>query len=95
LINFLRNIFIIPELRKRVIFTFLLLAVYRIGSQIVTPGINLEALEMYFKQMQGGIFGFIDMFTGRNMFKMTIFALGIMPYISASIILQLLTVVIP
>jgi len=95
LITFLRNIFIVPELRKRVLFTFLLLAVYRIGSQIVSPGINVDALEQFFQQARGTFLGFIDMFSGRNMSRMTIFALGIMPYISASIILQLLQVVWP
>ncbi len=95
MITFLRNIFIVPELRKRVIFTFLLLAVYRIGSQIVSPGINVDALEQFFQQARGTFLGFIDMFSGRNMSRMTIFALGIMPYISASIILQLLQVVWP
>jgi len=94
-ITFIRNIFIIPELRKRVIFTFLMLAVYRIGSQIIIPGINIEALQQFFEQAQGTILGFLDMFSGRNMSRMTIFALGIMPYISASIILQLLQVVWP
>ncbi|MEN8222536.1 MAG: preprotein translocase subunit SecY [Acidobacteriota bacterium] len=95
MITFLRNIFIIPELRKRIFFTFLLLAVYRVGAHIVTPGINIEALVKFFEQQQGSLFGFIDMFSGGNMSKMTIFAIGIMPYISASIILQLLQVVWP
>jgi len=95
LITFLRNIFVIPELRKRVVFTFLMLAVYRIGSQIVIPGINIEALQQFFEQNKGTFLGFLDMFSGRNMSRMTIFALGIMPYISASIILQLLQVVWP
>ena len=87
--------FMIPELRKRIFFTFLLLAVYRVGAHIVTPGINIEALIKFFEQQQGSLFGFIDMFSGGNMSKMTIFAIGIMPYISASIILQLLQVVWP
>ncbi len=95
MIKFFRNIFIIPELRKRIIFTFLLLAVYRMGSQIVTPGINIEALQEIFARAKDTIFGFIDMFSGQNMGRMTIFALGIMPYISSSIILQLLQVVWP
>ncbi len=95
MIKFFRNIFIIPELRKRIFFTFLLLAVYRVGAHIVTPGINIEALIKFFEQQQGSLFGFIDMFSGGNMSKMTIFAIGIMPYISASIILQLLQVVWP
>jgi len=95
LIRFIRNIFIIPELRKRVIFTLLLLAVYRMGSQIVTPGLNSEALKQFFDLLKGTFFGFMDMFSGKNISRMTIFALGVMPYISASIILQLLQVVWP
>jgi len=95
LITFIRNIFIIPELRKRVLFTFFLLAVYRMGSQIYTPGINIEALARFVEMSKDTLFGFIDMFSGQNMSKMTIFAIGIMPYISASIILQLLQVVWP
>ncbi|MCP4214710.1 MAG: preprotein translocase subunit SecY [bacterium] len=95
MITFIRNIFIIPELRRRVMFTLLLLAVYRMGSQIYTPGINIEALAQFFQQAKDTLFGFIDMFSGQNMSKMTIFAIGIMPYISASIILQLLQVVWP
>jgi preprotein translocase subunit SecY len=95
LIRFIRNIFVIPELRRRVIFTLLLLAVYRMGSQIVTPGLNSEALKQFFEALQGTFFGFMDMFSGKNISRMTIFALGVMPYISASIILQLLQVVWP
>jgi preprotein translocase subunit SecY len=95
LIRFIRNIFAIPELRKRVIFTLLLLAVYRMGSQIVTPGLNSDALRQFFEALQGSFFGFMDMFSGNNISKMTIFALGVMPYISSSIILQLLQVVWP
>lgn len=91
----IRNIFSIPELRKRVIFTLLLLAVYRIGAQIPNPGISGPALAEFWESQKGTIFGFIDLFSGRNMSRMTIFALGIMPYISASIILQLLQVVWP
>ena len=95
MITFFRNIFIIPELRRRILFTFLLLAVYRMGSQIVTPGINVEAMEEIFARAKDTIVGFLDMFSGQNLGRMTIFALGIMPYISASIILQLLQVVWP
>ena len=95
MIRFIRNIFVIPELRRRVIFTLLLLAVYRMGSQIVTPGLNSEALKQFFEALQGTFFGFMDMFSGKNISRMTIFALGVMPYISASIILQLLQVVWP
>jgi preprotein translocase subunit SecY len=91
----IRNIFSIPDLRKRVIFTLLLLAVYRIGAQIPSPGISAPALEEFWQMQRGTILGFVDLFTGRSMSRMTIFALGIMPYISASIILQLLQVVWP
>ena len=90
-----KNIFAIPELRKRVLFTFGLLAVYRLGSKIPTPGINAAALKSWLTRAQGTMFGLYDMFSGNNLSQMTIFALGIMPYISASIILQLLTVVWP
>jgi preprotein translocase subunit SecY len=95
MLDSVRNIFSIPELRKRVIFTLLLLAVYRIGGQIPTPGISSSALAEFWQSQKGTILGFVDMFSGSYMSKMTIFALGIMPYISASIILQLLTVVWP
>ena len=89
------NIFAIPELRKRVLFTFGLLAVYRVGGHIPTPGINAKALEQLTTAAANNLFGLYDMFSGRNLSQMTIFALGVMPYISASIILQLLTVVWP
>ncbi len=95
MLDSIRNIFSIPELRKRVIFTLLLLAVYRIGAQIPNPGISADALAEFWQAQKGSILGFIDLFSGRNMSRMTIFALGIMPYISASIILQLLQVVWP
>ena len=91
----LRNIWDIPDLRKRVLFTLGLLAVYRLGNHIPTPGINAAALIDFFEQNKGNWFGLVDMFSGGNLAKVTIFALGIMPYISASIILQLLTVVWP
>ena len=85
----------IPELRKRVLFTLLMLAVYRIGVQVPTPGINSEALTAFFQQNAGTLFGMFNMFSGGALENFSIFALGIMPYISASIIMQLLTVVIP
>ncbi|NOR21967.1 MAG: preprotein translocase subunit SecY [Candidatus Aminicenantes bacterium] len=91
----IRNIFSIPDLRKRIIFTLLILAVYRVGWQVPNPGISGAALQEFWEQQRGTILGFVDLFSGRNMSKMTIFALGIMPYISASIILQLLQVVWP
>jgi preprotein translocase subunit SecY len=90
-----KNIFNIPDLRKRILFMLGLLAVYRIGAFIPTPGIDANALEQFFAEAQGTVFGFLDMFSGGNFGRMTIFALGIMPYITASIILQLLTVVWP
>ena len=91
----LRNIWDIPDLRKRVLFTLGLLAVYRLGNHIPTPGINAQALIDFFEQNRANWFGLVDMFSGGNLAKVTVFALGIMPYISASIILQLLTVVWP
>ncbi len=95
MLDSIRNIFSIPELRKRVIFTLVLLAVYRIGGQIPNPGLSAAALEEFWMSQTGSLLDFIDLFSGQNMSRMTIFALGIMPYISASIILQLLTVVWP
>jgi preprotein translocase subunit SecY len=91
----LRNIFAIPELRARVLFTLALLGVFRIGHHIPTPGVNTEALALLAEQARGTMFGLYDMFSGGNLSRVTIFALGVMPYISASIILQLLTVVWP
>src|SRR5512144_2722148 len=91
----LRNIWDIPDLRKRVLFTLGLLAVYRLGHHVPTPGSNPQALIDFFEQNRGNWFGLVDMFSGGNLARVTIFALGIMPYISASIILQLLTVVWP
>ena len=89
------NVFKIPDLRRRVLFTLAMLAVYRLGGHIPTPGVNLNRWEEFFSRNQGSIFGFFDLFAGGNIRRLTIFALGIMPYITASIILQLLTVVIP
>jgi preprotein translocase subunit SecY len=95
IINSFQNMFKIPELKSRLLFTFALLAVYRIGAHIPTPGINGEELSRFLTDRGGALMGFFDMFTGGALSRVTIFALGIMPYISASIILQLLTVVIP
>jgi len=91
----LKNIFAVPELRNRVLFTLGLLAVYRIGNHLPVPGVNTEALALLAEQTKNSMFGLYDMFTGGNLSRVTIFALGIMPYISSSIILQLLTVVWP
>ena len=89
----LGNIFRVPDLRKRLLFTLGLLAVYRLGGHIPTPGINTDKLASFFDQQRGTVLGFIDLFSGGQMRRLTIFALGIMPYITASIILQLMTVV--
>ncbi|HEX9764196.1 MAG TPA: preprotein translocase subunit SecY [Candidatus Acidoferrales bacterium] len=91
----IRNIFRIPDLRRRVLFTLALLGVYRLGAHIPTPGINTEALAQIFQQYAGTWLGLVDLFSGGNFRQMSIFALGIMPYITASIILQLMTVVWP
>jgi preprotein translocase subunit SecY len=89
------NIFRVPDLRKRLLFALGLLAVYRLGGHIPTPGINITRWEEFFSSNAGSIFGFFDLFAGGNIKRLTVFALGIMPYITASIILQLLTVVVP
>src|SRR3954454_1069928 len=89
----LLNIFRIPDLRKRILFTLGLLAVYRIGAHIPIPGINSELFQRFIEQNRGTLLGFVDLFSGGQFRRMTVFALGIMPYITASIILQLLTVV--
>jgi preprotein translocase subunit SecY len=89
----LANIFRIPDLRRRVLFMLAMLAVYRLGSHIPTPGINTDALTRAFEAQAGSLLGFYDLFSGGNFRKLTVFALGIMPYITSSIILQLLTVV--
>ena len=89
------NIFKIPELKKRILYTFALLVVYRIGVHVPTPGIDAVALASFFARAKGTLLGLFDMFSGGALERLSVFALGIMPYISASIILQLLTVVIP
>jgi preprotein translocase subunit SecY len=95
ILSSIQNIFSIPDLRNRVLFMLGLLGVYRIGAFIPTPGIDHAALEQLFQAQQGTIFGFLDIFSGGNLRRFSIFALGIMPYITASIILQLATVVVP
>ena len=95
MIQTLRNIWEIPDLRKRVLFTLAMLAIFRLGSHIPTPGINAAALIDFFERNRSNWFGLVDMFSGGNLARVTVFALGIMPYISASIILQLLQVVWP
>ncbi|MBW2036067.1 MAG: preprotein translocase subunit SecY [Deltaproteobacteria bacterium] len=90
-----QNVFKIPELKKRILYTFGLLLVYRIGCAVPTPGIDGDALASFFARAKGTLLGLFDMFSGGALERLSVFALGIMPYISASIILQLLTVVIP
>ncbi len=95
MIEAIQNIFNVPDLRKRLLFMLAMLAVYRVGAFIPTPGVDFEALQIFFSENQGTVLGFLNLFSGGNFSMMTIFALGIMPYITASIILQLLTVVWP
>ncbi|MGC1360245.1 MAG: preprotein translocase subunit SecY [Silvibacterium sp.] len=87
------NIFRIPDLRRRVLFTLGILFIYRLGGHIPTPGVNANALEQFFNSQSGSSLGLVDLFSGGNLRRLTVFALGIMPYITASIIFQLLTVV--
>lgn len=95
MLDALKNIFRIPELKNRVLFSLGMLAVYRVGCHIPTPGIDRIALAHFFKQAQGTLLGLFDMFSGGALERLSVFALGIMPYISSSIIFQLLTVVVP
>jgi preprotein translocase subunit SecY len=90
-----QNVFKIPELKRRILITFALLMVYRVGCAVPTPGIDAEALSAFFARAQGTLLGMFDMFSGGALERLSVFALGIMPYISASIILQLLTVAVP
>ena len=90
-----QNVFKVPELKRKVLFTLALLAVYRVGAHIPIPGVNAEALASFFAQTKGTLLGFFDMFSGGALSRLTLFALGIMPYIDAAIILELLTVVFP
>jgi preprotein translocase subunit SecY len=91
----IEEIFSVKELRKRVLFTLFLLIVYRIGTHVPTPGINADALSQFFARQSGNLLGFFDMFTGGALRRLTVFGIGIMPYISASIIIELLAVVSP
>ena len=91
----LKSITEIPDLRKRILFTLLMLAIYRLGSFVPTPGINADVFEQMFSQLAGSLFGLLSMFSGGSLRRLTVFALGIMPYITASIILQLMGVVSP
>ena len=95
MIGGVQNIGRIPELQRRILFTFGMLAVYRVGAHIATPGINPEVIKQFFESVSGTVFGLFNLFSGGALEQLSIFALGIMPYISASIIFQLLTVVVP
>jgi preprotein translocase subunit SecY len=89
------NAFKVPDLRKKILFTLLIIAVYRFGAHVPTPGIDVQAAQAFARGAQGGVFDFINLFSGGALTQMAIFALGIMPYITSSIIMQLLTAVIP
>jgi len=95
LIGGVQNIGRIPELQRRILFTLAMLGVYRVGAKIATPGINPDVIRQTFEQLSGTVFSLFNVFSGGALEQLSIFALGIMPYISASIIMQLLTVVIP
>src|SRR5439155_20509191 len=91
----LRDIFQVPELKRRILFTLAMFVVYRLGEHVPTPGVNAKALQGAFESQRGTLFGLYDLFVGGAFSRATIFALGIMPYISSSIILQLLGAVVP
>src|SRR5512145_2074175 len=93
--SWLANAWRVPELRRRVLFTAFILAVYRLGSWIPAPGVNASAIEDYFRGQQGTVLSLLNLFSGGALSQFAIFALGIMPYVTASIILQLMTVVVP
>ena len=95
MIDYLKNIFAFEDLRKRFFYTLFMFAIYRLGSHIPLPGIDTKALEDFFRSLEGTLFNLYDIFSGGNLSRMTVFALGVMPYISASIMMQLLTVAIP
>ncbi len=95
MIDYLKNLFTFEDLRKRLLYTLLMFAIYRLGSHIPIPGVDAQALEDFFRSISGTLFNLYDIFSGGNLSRMTVFALGVMPYISASIMMQLLTVAIP
>src|ERR1051325_4063987 len=95
MLNGFQNASRIPELRRRLLFTLAMLAVYRLGIHVPTPGIDRQAMAAFFDQQKNTLFGFLNLFSGGALEQFSVFSLGIMPYISASIILQLLTVVFP
>src|SRR6476646_12216899 len=93
--SWLANAWRVPELRRRVLFTALILAIYRFGSWVPAPGVDSSAIKDYFNRTGGTVLGLLNLFSGGALSQFAIFALGIMPYVTASIILQLLTVVVP
>src|SRR5688572_31002683 len=93
--NPIPNLFRIPELKQKILFTLLVLLIYRVGAHITVPGLDVTVLRQQFGQLQGTLFGVYDMFVGGGLSRATIFALGVMPYISASIMFQLLAAVFP
>src|ERR671936_109760 len=93
--SWLANAWRVPELRRRVLFTALILALYRLGSWVPAPGVDSDQIKSYFSNQGGTILGLLNVFSGGALSQFSLFALGIMPYVTASIILQLLTVVIP
>src|SRR4051794_4282474 len=95
MLSWLSNAWRVPELRRRVLFTAIILALYRLGSWIPAPGVDSDQIEQYFNNQGGTILGLLNIFSGGALSQFSLFALGIMPYVTASIILQLLTVVIP
>ena len=95
MLSWLANTWRVPELRKRVLFTALVLALYRLGSWMPAPGVDASKITNYINNQSSGILGFLNIFSGSSLQRFSLFALGIMPYVTASIILQLLTVVIP
>src|SRR5919112_4676416 len=95
MLSWLANAWRVPELRRRLLFTAAVLALYRLGSFIPAPGVDSDQIKGYFNQQGGTVLGLLNLFSGNALSRFSLFALGIMPYITASIILQLLTVVIP
>src|SRR5712692_6324457 len=95
MLSWLANAWRVPELRRRVIFTFVILALYRLGSWIPAPGVDSQTIQDYFNGRGGTILGLLSVFSGGALSRFALFALGIMPYVTASIILQLMTVVVP
>src|ERR1700704_3671253 len=95
MLSWLANAWRVPELRKRVLFTFMILALYRLGSWIPAPGVDSQTIKDYFNGRGGTILGLLNVFSGGALSQFALFALGIIPYVTASIILQLMTVVVP